>query len=55
LSAILMLRHLDMAEIAARVETALLDTLRAGTKTPDVGGKTGTKEFARAVCERTRG
>jgi len=55
MSAILMLRHLDMEEIAARVETALLDTLRAGIKTPDVGGKTGTKEFARAVGERARG
>jgi isocitrate dehydrogenase (NAD+) len=55
MSAILMLRHLDMEEIAARVETAMLDTLRAGIKTPDVGGKTGTKEFARAVAERVRG
>ena len=55
MSAILMLRHLDMEEIAARVETALLDTLRAGIKTPDVGGKTGTKEFAKAVGERARG
>ena len=54
MSAILMLRHLDMEEIAARVETALLDTLRAGIKTPDVGGKTGTKEFAKAVAERVR-
>jgi len=52
MSAILMLRHLEMEEIAARVETAMLDTLRAGIKTPDVGGKTGTKEFAAAVAER---
>ena len=55
MSSILMLRHLDMEEIAARVETAMLDTLRAGIKTPDVGGKTGTKEFAKAVGERARG
>jgi len=54
MSAILMLRHLEMAEIAARVEAAMLDTLRAGIKTPDVGGKTGTKEFAKAVAERVR-
>jgi len=55
MSAILMLRHLQMTEIAATVENALLATLRAGIKTPDVGGKVGTKEFARAVAERVRG
>jgi isocitrate/isopropylmalate dehydrogenase len=52
MSAILMLRHLDLGTIADRVEAALLETLRAGIKTADVGGKAGTKEFARAVAER---
>jgi isocitrate dehydrogenase (NAD+) len=55
MSAILMLRYLEMAEVADRVETALLATLRAGIKTPDVGGKAGTREFAKAVAERARG
>jgi len=55
MSAILMLRHLEMAPIADRVESALLETLRAGIKTPDVGGRAGTKEFARAVADRVRG
>ncbi len=55
MSAILMLRHLDLAELAGRVETALLDTLRAGVRTPDVGGTAGTKEFAEAIAERARG
>jgi isocitrate dehydrogenase (NAD+) len=46
MSAILMLRHLEMAPIADRVEGALLETLRAGIKTPDVGG--GGDEGVRA-------
>ncbi len=52
MSAILMLRHLGWQEIATRVEDALMATLRAGVKTPDVGGTAGTKAFARAVAER---
>jgi len=51
-SAILMLRHLDLEAVAERVEKALLATLAAGIKTPDVGGTAGTREFARAVAER---
>ncbi len=52
MSAILMLRHLDLAELANRVEAALLATLRAGIKTPDIGGSVGTRQFAQAVSER---
>jgi isocitrate dehydrogenase (NAD+) len=55
MSAILMLRHLELGEIAQRVEGALLATLRAGIKTPDVGGSVGTKAFAKAVAERAGG
>jgi isocitrate dehydrogenase (NAD+) len=55
LSAILMLRHLDLAGQAERVEKALLATLAAGVRTPDIGGSAGTKAFARAVAERARG
>src|ERR1700693_700316 len=54
LSAILMLRHMDLPDHAGRVEAALHATLAAGIRTPDVGGKTGTKEFAKAVAERAR-
>jgi isocitrate dehydrogenase (NAD+) len=54
LSAILMLRHMDLPDHADRVETALHATLAAGIRTPDIGGKAGTKEFARAVVERIR-
>ena len=52
MSAILMLRHLELAETADRVEKALLDTLAAGVRTPDLGGSVGTRAFARAVAER---
>jgi isocitrate dehydrogenase (NAD+) len=52
LSTVLMLRHLDLQDIAGRLETALLATLTAGIKTPDIGGTAGTKVFARAVAER---
>src|SRR5499427_3309718 len=52
LSAILMLRHLDLFEQADRVEKALLATLAAGIRTADIGGTAGTKAFARAVAER---
>jgi isocitrate dehydrogenase (NAD+) len=55
MSAILMLRHLEMGALADRVERALLDTLRAGIKTPDVGGRAGTREFAKAVADRAGG
>jgi isocitrate dehydrogenase (NAD+) len=54
MSAVLMLRHLDLPSHADRIETALLDALRSGVKTPDLGGTLGTKEFARAVADRLR-
>jgi len=54
LSAILMLRHLDLLEIADRVEAALLATLAAGIRTADIGGTAGTREFAHAVADRAR-
>ena len=54
MSAILMLRHLDLPAVAERVEHALLATLRAGVKTPDIGGTAGTKAFAAAVAARVR-
>jgi len=52
MSGILMLRYLDLPDHADRVEKALLAAFRAGVKTPDLGGTTGTKEFAKAVAER---
>ena len=52
LSAILMLRHLELSEHADSVERALHATFAAGIRTPDIGGTAGTKEFARAVADR---
>ena len=52
MSAILMLRHLELPAHADRVEQALFRTLREGVKTPDLGGTTGTRAFANAVVAR---
>jgi isocitrate dehydrogenase (NAD+) len=52
LSAILMLRHLRLPELADRIEAALRSTLQEGIRTADVGGRTGTRAFARAVADR---
>jgi len=52
LSAILMLRHLELSEHADSIERGLHATFAAGILTPDVGGTAGTKEFARAVAQR---
>src|SRR5262249_22507630 len=45
LSSILMLQHLGWDDFARRVEKALLDTLEAGVKTPDLGGSASTQAF----------
>ncbi len=55
LSAILMLRHLDLLALSDRIEKALLATFEAGIRTGDLGGSAGTKEFARAVADRAKG
>jgi isocitrate dehydrogenase (NAD+) len=52
LSAILMLRHMGLPQEADRIEGALIATLAAGIKTPDLGGAAGTKAFTRAVADR---
>ncbi len=55
MSSILMLRHLELPELADRVESALLSTFEAGIKTADVGGTAGTKAFAKAIAQRVAG
>jgi isocitrate dehydrogenase (NAD+) len=50
LSSVLMLQHLDHADIADRVENAIYNTYRAGKYlTRDVGGNASTEEFTTAV------
>ncbi|MFI7130991.1 isocitrate/isopropylmalate dehydrogenase family protein [Nonomuraea sp. NPDC050153] len=45
-------RHQDpaLARAAALIETAVADTVRAGTRTRDMGGTAGTRAFAEAVA-----
>jgi isocitrate dehydrogenase (NAD+) len=53
LSAGLMLRHLGEIAAADRVESAVRGVLAEGrVTTPDLGGSSGTREFAAAVADR---
>jgi len=53
LSGALMLRHLGYAEVGERVERAVRDVIAEGrATTSDLGGSTGTSQFADAVIER---
>jgi isocitrate dehydrogenase (NAD+) len=54
LSTVLMLRHLELPDLAGRIERALLAAIAAGERTADIGGSLGTRAFARAVADRVR-
>jgi isocitrate dehydrogenase (NAD+) len=54
MSAILMLRHLELSDYADAIESALLAMFATGIRTPDLGGRATTSEFARGVAERLR-
>lgn len=55
LSGVMMLRHLGEGQAAQRVEDALVAVIGEGTHLPqDLGGKTGTQEFADAIIEKLR-
>src|SRR3954453_12316615 len=55
LSGAMMLRHLNEQSAPERVETALREVIAEGRSTTyDLGGTTGTREFADAVIERLR-
>ena len=51
-TAALMLDHLGWKEEAARIDTAVAETVRAGETTVDVGGTLGTRESAAAIVRR---
>ena len=51
-SAVMMLQHLGMLDISKRVENALIQSMRDGIKTKDLGGKAGTQEFTKGVIDR---
>jgi isocitrate dehydrogenase (NAD+) len=52
MSAVLMLRHVDLEDLADRIERALFATFADRVRTPDIGGTASTMEFARAVSDR---
>jgi isocitrate dehydrogenase (NAD+) len=55
MSAIMMLRHIDEMDAAARIEKAMLDVYAEGKYlTKDLGGTAKTNEFARAVVDRVQ-
>ncbi|HWO87930.1 MAG TPA: isocitrate/isopropylmalate dehydrogenase family protein [Gemmatimonadales bacterium] len=52
LSAAMLLEHLGEMDAGRRVRQAVIDTIRSGFRTADLGGKATTMEFALAVAER---
>lgn len=52
LSSLQMLQHIGLHQTKLRIENALLDTLKEGIKTRDLGGKASTEEFTDAIIER---
>jgi len=53
LASIQMLEHLDMADTAHRIRTAVADVIKSGDRTTrDLGGSHGTTDFTQAVIDR---
>ncbi len=52
LSAAMLLDYLDESAAATTLESAVLDVLAEGVRTPDLGGDTTTSEMTTAVIER---
>jgi NAD-dependent isocitrate dehydrogenase len=53
LSAVMMLEHLKMFDVATRVRKSLIDVLAEGKSlTPDLKGKASTQEFTAAICQK---
>ena len=52
LSCVLMLERLGELQAAVRLRQAVLDTLKSGLRTADLGGTASTNQFTRAVCTR---
>lgn len=46
-----MLQHIGLHKTKDRLERALLETLKDGLKTRDLGGKLNTKEFTKAIID----
>ncbi|KAH7105524.1 hypothetical protein BKA62DRAFT_689947 [Auriculariales sp. MPI-PUGE-AT-0066] len=55
LSSLMMLRHMNLSEHAAKIEKAALGTIAEGkTITGDLGGKASTKQFTDAIIAKLR-
>ncbi|XP_078456138.1 isocitrate dehydrogenase [NAD] subunit alpha, mitochondrial-like isoform X1 [Lampetra fluviatilis] len=55
LSAVLMLRHMQLQEFARRIEAACFDTIRDGkVVTGDLGGHSKCSEFTEEICRRVK-
>ncbi|XP_014249294.1 probable isocitrate dehydrogenase [NAD] subunit alpha, mitochondrial [Cimex lectularius] len=53
LSAVMMLRHLNLPDHASRIEKACLEVIKEGTyRTGDLGGKAKCSEFTAAICKK---
>ena len=52
LTAAMMLRHLDLASHADRIEAAVLDAVQRRKTTTDVGGTLGTREVGQWIAEQ---
>lgn len=52
LSAVTMLRHLELHDKAERIQNAILNTIAEGKyRTADLGGTASTTEFTKAICD----
>jgi 3-isopropylmalate dehydrogenase len=52
LSAAMMLAHLELRGEAERIESAVIDAVREGRRTQDIGGSMGTREVAEWIAKR---
>lgn len=54
-SSLMMLRHMSLNSHADRIEKAIFDTLAEGkTITGDLGGKSSTSEYTKAIVSRLK-
>jgi 3-isopropylmalate dehydrogenase len=52
LTAAMMLGHLGLTKVAARIEAAVLEAVRQKKTTQDIGGALGTREVGQWVAEK---
>ncbi|MBI1731393.1 MAG: isocitrate dehydrogenase [Gammaproteobacteria bacterium] len=51
----MLLDHIDRYDLGHELRLAILSAIADGECTRDIGGKLGTKEFTRVVCDRLKG